>query len=63
MALEELDHAAKGGPIPRMWVTIEQGPPARGSGEEASARVIKREAVVLVRRSVPLVDGNTKGVC
>ncbi|CAD6260731.1 unnamed protein product [Miscanthus lutarioriparius] len=63
MALEELDHLAKGGPVPRMRVTIELGPPARGSGEEASARVVKREAVVPVHRSVSLAGGKTKGVC
>ncbi|KAG0525993.1 hypothetical protein BDA96_06G106400 [Sorghum bicolor] len=64
MALEELDHAAKGGPVPRMRVTIELGPPDRGSGEEASARVVKREAVVVpVHRSVSLSGGKTKGVC
>jgi glutamate decarboxylase len=63
MALEALDDAAKGGPVPKMRVTIELGPPASGSGEEASARVVKREAVVPVHRSVPLAGGKTKGVC
>lgn len=63
MALEELDDEAKGGPIPRMRFTIELGPPARGSGEEATARVVKRESVVAVHRSVSLAGGKTKGVC
>ncbi|WVZ85835.1 hypothetical protein U9M48_032702, partial [Paspalum notatum var. saurae] len=64
MALDELDDAARGGPVPRMRVTIELGPPDRGSGEEASARVVKRESVVAVQRSVSLAGGGkTKGVC
>ncbi|CAN6275826.1 unnamed protein product [Urochloa humidicola] len=63
MALEELDDEAKGGPVPRMRVTIELGPAAKGSGEEASARVVKRESVVAVQRSVSLAGGKTKGVC
>jgi glutamate decarboxylase len=63
MALEELDEEAKGGPVPRMRVTIELGPAAKGSGEEATARVVKRESVVEVQRSVSLAGGKTKGVC
>ncbi|OEL25461.1 Glutamate decarboxylase 2 [Dichanthelium oligosanthes] len=63
MALGELDDAAKGGPVPRMRVTIELGPAAKGSSEEATARVVKREAVVAVHRSVSLTGGKTKGVC
>ncbi|GJN27468.1 hypothetical protein PR202_gb15496 [Eleusine coracana subsp. coracana] len=63
MAMEELDDEAKGGVVPRMRFTIELGPPARGSGEEATARVVKRESVVAVHRSVSLAGGKTKGVC
>nr|CAB3484656.1 unnamed protein product [Digitaria exilis] len=63
MALDELDDAAKGGPVPKMRVTIELEPAPRGSGEEALARVVKRESVVAVQRSVSLAGGKTKGVC
>ena len=63
MALDALDDEARGGPVPRMRVTIELGPAAKGSGEEASARVVKRESVVAVQRSVSLAGGKTKGVC
>jgi glutamate decarboxylase len=63
MALVALDDEARGGPVPRMRVTIELGPAAKGSGEEASARVVKRESVVAVQRSVSLAGGKTKGVC
>ena len=63
MALDELDDEARGGRVPRVRVTIELGPAARGSGEEASARVVKREPVVAVQRSVSLAGGKTKGVC
>ncbi|XP_062225768.1 glutamate decarboxylase 2-like [Phragmites australis] len=62
MALAELDDEAKGGPVPGMRLTIELGP-ARSAGEEASARVVKREAVVPAHRSVSLAGGKTKGVC
>ncbi|XP_062184918.1 glutamate decarboxylase 2-like [Phragmites australis] len=62
MALDELDDEAKGGPVPKMRVTIELGP-ARSAGEEASARVVKREDVVPVQRAVSLDGGKTKGVC
>uniref|UniRef100_A0A453C2W0 Glutamate decarboxylase n=2 Tax=Aegilops tauschii TaxID=37682 RepID=A0A453C2W0_AEGTS len=60
MALSELDLAAKG-PVPKMRLTIELGP-ARSAEEEASVRVVKREAVS-GHRSVSLVSGKTKGVC
>jgi glutamate decarboxylase len=60
MALSELDLAAKG-PVPKMRFTIELGP-ARSADEEASVRVVKREAVS-GHRSVSLVTGKTKGVC
>jgi len=60
MALSELDLAAKG-PVPKMRLTIELGP-ARSADEEASVRVVKREAVS-GQRSVSLVTGKTKGVC
>jgi glutamate decarboxylase len=63
MALDEIDDEDKGGPVPRMRLTIELGPPAMGSGEEATARVVKRESVVAVQRSVSLAGGKTKGVC
>ncbi|KAL6650795.1 hypothetical protein ACP70R_009720 [Stipagrostis hirtigluma subsp. patula] len=62
MALAEMDLEAKGGPVPRMRLTIELGP-ATSAGEEASARVVEREAVVPVHRSVSLAGGKTKGVC
>ena len=60
MALGELDMAAKG-PVPKMRLTIELGP-AKSADEEASVRVVKREAVS-GHRSVSLVTGKTKGVC
>jgi glutamate decarboxylase len=52
--LDEIDDEAKGGPVSRMRFTIELGPPARGSDEEATAMVVKRESVVTVHRSVSL---------
>ncbi|KAM0871568.1 hypothetical protein ACQ4PT_039309 [Festuca glaucescens] len=60
MALSELDLAAKG-PVPKTRLTIELGP-ARSADEEASVRVVKREAVP-GHRTVSLVTGKTKGVC
>lgn len=60
MALNELDLAASG-PVPKMRFTIELGP-AQSADEEASVRVVKREAVP-AHRSVSLVTGKTKGVC
>lgn len=60
MALNELDLADKG-PVTKMRLTIELGP-ARGADEEASVRVVEREAVS-AHGSVSLVTGKTKGVC
>jgi hypothetical protein len=51
------------GSVPRMRFTIELGPPTMGSDEEATTRVVKRESVVTVQRSVSLAGWKTKGVC
>jgi glutamate decarboxylase len=51
------------GSVPRMRFTIELGSPAMGSDEEATTRVVKRESVVTVQRSVSLAGGKTKDVC